>query len=76
MSNLINLEKFFIISQEQFDNLITTLNLGLSKLDPVYMITYIIANAYAIFIIVLIVIFIFKGINILLGGRIARDIMG
>lgn len=76
MGNIINLEKFFIISIDEFDNLITTLNLGLSKLDPVYMITYIIANAYAIFIIIIIVIFIFKGVNALLGGRIIHDIMG
>ena len=74
--SMINLEKFFIISVEEFDNLITTLNLPLSKLDPEYMITYIVANAYAICIIVGVALLVIKVIDALFGSRIARDILG
>lgn len=41
---MINILKFLIISTEQFDNIITTLNCNLTQSDPLYLLTYFFAN--------------------------------
>ena len=45
---LINVLKFFIISKEQFNQIILDMGLYLDEFDNTYMITYIAINVYAI----------------------------
>lgn len=45
---LINVLKFFIITLDQFDQIILDLGLNLTRFDSVYLLTYIVINVYAI----------------------------
>lgn len=50
---MINLIKFLIISQDEFDTLLVHFNCNLTTNDPQYMITYLFVNFLAYFIIFL-----------------------
>ena len=57
---LIDITKFLIISIDQFNTIITTLNCNLTNNDPCYLATYLLVNIIAyliIFIIIKIIIF-------------------
>jgi len=71
---LFNLEKWLFIPTEQFDDLIDMLNISLTKANPEYMIGYILIHLYIIGIAIIVIYFVFKGINYLLGGRVANDL--
>lgn len=45
---IINVLKFFIISLDQFDEILLNLGINLTRFDNTYMITYIAINTYAI----------------------------
>ncbi len=50
---MIDITKFLIISQSQFDSLIQFLNCDLTVNDKEYMITYLFANFFAYFLILM-----------------------
>lgn len=63
MSNLINIEMFFLISQTQFDNILTTYNVTLSDS---YFITYICLNIFAYVVLYVLCYFIIKLFSLLI----------
>lgn len=48
---MVDITKFFIINQEQFESIINSMNLTLSTYDQTYLLTYIIVNIFAYFMI-------------------------
>lgn len=52
---LINLEKFFLIKQSDFNQLIENLNTTLTIDDPNYLMTYILANILAYIVIIVVI---------------------
>lgn len=60
MNMLIDLTKFLIIKQEQFDNLISYLSCDLNITDKEYLITYLFANFFAYFLIIMTIIICMK----------------
>ena len=67
-SYLINVEQFFIISQDQFNDLLSNLELSLTSSDSTYMLTYLCVNVFAYLIIIFIVLLITKVIKMLFSG--------
>ena len=47
MERLIDIKQILIISQTQFEELITSLGLTLSVENPAYLATYLVANVFA-----------------------------
>ena len=54
---MVDISKFFIVSQTQFDNIISFLNCNLSASDDTYVLTYLFVNFMA-YIIIFFVLFI------------------
>ena len=71
---LINVEQFFIVSREQFDSLLSTLELSLTSSDSTYMLTYLCVNVFAYLIIIFIVLLIMKVIKMLFSGKTAYEL--
>ena len=59
----IDITKFMIISIEQFNDIITHYNVSLTPLDSNYLSTYIIANIFAYFVILIMVYTLFRFVH-------------
>lgn len=57
---MVDITKFFIINQEQFQSIIDYLGCDLTVFDKSYLASYIIANAFGYFVILISLYFIFK----------------
>lgn len=74
--NLIEIEKFFIVSTTQFDSILSDMNINLSNLDSNYFITYIVLNLFAYLVIYLIIKLLLYTLNKFFGIRIINAIIG
>ncbi len=74
--NLIEIEKFFIVSTTQFDSILSDMNINLSNLDSNYFITYIVLNLFAYLVIYLIIKLLLYTLNKFFGVRIINAIIG
>lgn len=62
MSNLINIELFFLIPISQFNNLLATYNITLNES---YFVSYVVLNMFAYIVLYIIIYFMFKLFSIL-----------
>ena len=62
---MINITKYFIINQEQFNNILTYLNVNLDTSDKEYTITFMFTNFLAYFLIIMTLIISFRIYKIL-----------